>query len=489
MSKVKPQHYNSKTYYIGTIASIIAMFLAPALLKPWAPEITQEGVSVVCIFIGCIIGFLTNHDLILSSMLAMGSLVIYGIYTPSGVISAFMGMSIIWQVITLFALCYVIVRDGTGETIARYLLTRKITQKAPAVMVLILLLAIGLASAFMGVWGALIVFLPLLEGIYEEAHMDSKSDLARLLSLGAYIVMCVSPGALGRMQGGNLALNQYFLDAVGKDVMGLDFVVTAFALVVVFVIVFTLALKFIFKCDLSVFSKVDLRSTIGEDNSKLSRRQAYPLIAFLVIAIYSFTSTYWPDAGFIGGLKSLGTVLFTTIVLAVLTLVRVDGEQIFEPGTAFKEGVNWPIVMAIASMATIGGQLVSDDFGVKAWLSRVLGGIMGSSNGIVLLILATILTTCLTNFFSNTATGYVMAALCAAISEPIVAAGFNITAVAVAITMSSQVAYLTYASSGQAAILLSRDNMDDKFIWTKGLVVLVLWIVVTIAVCSICALV
>ncbi|MDO4337256.1 MAG: SLC13 family permease [Eubacteriales bacterium] len=487
MNKTKPKHYNSKTYYIGTIAMLLALYLLPAIISPQDSVITQNGVSIVCIFIGCIIGFLTNRDLILTAMCSMGALVLYGIYTPNEVISEFMGMSIIWQVIVLCALCYVIVRDGTGETIARFLLTRKITQKAPILMLIILLAAISVASAFMGVWGALMVFLPLLEGIYDEAGVDHNSNIAKLLSLGAYIVMCTAPIATGSMQAVNLSINQYFVDAAGTNVLGLDFVITAWALLLVFCIVYPLAMQYLFKCDINIFKKIDLRDTLGNENTKLTRRQLYPLIAFLVIAVYSFTASFWPEIGILTGLKELGPVLFITLTLAILTLVRVDGEQIFEPAQAFKEGVNWPIVMAIASMACIGGQLVNDEFGVKAWLSNILGRILGNSNGFVLLVLATILTVVLTNFFSNTATGYVIAALCAAVASPIVATGFNITAVAVAVTMSSQVAFLTFASSGQAAILLNRDNMDNKFIWTKGICVLGIWIIVTVAVCSILA--
>ena len=59
-------------------------------------------------------------------------------------------------------------------------------------------------------------------------------------------------------------------------------------------------------------------------------------------------------------------------------------------------------------------------------------------------------------------------------------AGYDITILAVAISLSSMVAYLTYASSGQAAILLSRKNMDNKFIWTYGIAAMLLYAAVVI---------
>lgn len=48
------------------------------------------------------------------------------------------------------------------------------------------------------------------------------------------------------------------------------------------------------------------------------------------------------------------------------------------------------------------------------------------------------------------------------------------------------VAYLTYASSGQAAILLSQKNMDNKFIWTYGIAAMLLYAAVVILVSAVC---
>ena len=92
----------------------------------------------------------------------------------------------------------------------------------------------------------------------------------------------------------------------------------------------------------------------------------------------------------------------------------------------------------------------------------------------------------LTNFFSNTATLLVVSSLVSALSGPLVDAGYDITILAVAISLSSMVAYLTYASSGQAAILLSQKNMDNKFIWTYGIAAMLLYAAVVILVSAVC---
>ena len=149
-TNASPKH-SSWVYYLGTLAMLASMLLLPHLIPSWAEGITPAGVSIACVFVGAIIGILTTNDLILCALFAMGGLVINGIQTPAQVISSFMGASYVWQIVVLYALCYVIIRDNTGEVIARFLLTRRFTQKYPMVMVMMLLFAFGLAAAFMGV--------------------------------------------------------------------------------------------------------------------------------------------------------------------------------------------------------------------------------------------------------------------------------------------------------------------------------------------------
>jgi len=229
---------------------------------------------------------------------------------------------------------FALFEDGTltadpGEVIARFLLTRRFTQKYPMVMVMMLLFAFGLAAAFMGVFGALIVGFTLLDGIYAEAGIEPKSKLARLLCLGAFITMCIGPMTIGSMAALNLAAGQFFLAAAGVQVVTFRFVAEAFAILIAFCAVFALALRFLFRCDIRALGRVDLAQALADKPLRLTRRQWIPLAAFLIIALHSFTSPYWPEMPVLSALKEMDTVLFTSVALAVLALIRVDGEQIF----------------------------------------------------------------------------------------------------------------------------------------------------------------
>lgn len=482
MMKEQKKAYNRPTYFIGVAAMLVIMFIGPYVVPAWSPEITKTGVAVTCVFVGAIVGILTTNDLIMCGLFSMGGLVVNGILNSGEVVASFMGASYVWQIIVLYALCYVIVRDKTGEAIAHFLLTRKFTQKYPIVMLMVLLFALGLASAFMGVFGALIVGFTLVDGIFTSAGVDKKTRFARLIYLGTFVMICVGPMTIGSMAALNLAAGQFFLSITGVQVITFKFVVEAFTIMIAFCVVYPICVKFLFRCDIHQLSKVEMAATLGGGRQKLTVRQWIPLLAFLLIAIQSFTYQYWPDLPVISNIKGMDTVIFTSVILAILALIRVDGEQIFNPVEAFSKGVNWPIVMAVASMACIGTQMVSDDYGVKAWLTGILGNLFSSSNPVLFIVITVVITLIITNIFSNTATLLVISALVATLCGPLAEAGHDITILAVIICMTSQVAYLTYASSGQAAILLNRDNMDNKTVWTYGLCAMGIYAVITIVV-------
>lgn len=468
----------SKQYYIGTAVMFLFSFILPNFVSPWSEGVTDAGVSVVLIFVGTIIGLIATNDCILAALFSMCALVYNEIFEPAGVISAFIGNPMVWQVMTLFALSYVIVRDGTGETIARFILTRKSFQKRPLLIIAVLMITLAAAAVFVGVFGALIICFVLLKSICKEAEIDPSSQFGRLLYLGCFTSACVGVNIMGKMNALHWATAQFFIDGTGVDIPAYAFSLYSLVLLLVFICVYIISMKFVFKCDMKKLSGVDLIEVLGTENTELSRKQLIPLLAFLLIALYTFFGSFIPDGiPIISDIKGMENIVFGCSVMAVLALVRVDGERIFDLGEAFAKGINWPICLAIGSLATLGGQLLADDYGIKGWLVSVLGSTITSSSPLILLAIAIAVTTILTNFFSNTATMYIMSALVASLCVPLLDTGINIAVFPVAISTSAQMAYLTFASSGQATLLLSEENITNKFIWSSGVLVLVLWMI------------
>ena len=63
-------------------------------------------------------------------------------------------------------------------------------------------------------------------------------------------------------------------------------------------------------------------------------------------------------------------------------------------------------------------------------------------------------------------------------------AGINITVIGTAIAFTSMFAYLTYAAAGPAPLLLGKEGIESKFVWSKGVLALVIYAVAATVVFS-----
>lgn len=475
----------SRSYWIGLAATLLFVIVLPNVVQPWAPTITPAGVTVAMIFLGTIIALLTTNDPILSALISMCALVFHGVYAPNDLISAVLGNHMVWQLMTLYVLSYVIIRDGTGETLARFLLTRKWVQGRPLLIVAVLMSTLAIASIFLGVFGALILGFLLLKSICDAIGLDTSSDFARLLYLGCFITINIGANLMGKMNALHWANAQFFIDGLGIDIPSYSFSLYSLLLSLAFIFVYILSMKFVFKCDMSKFTdQVDLSAILGTENTKLTRRQIIPLLCFLALALYTFFGGMIPDVPFLSEFKRMGYIIFGTLILVVLALVHVDGAPLLDLNEGFSKGINWSICLVVGALVVLGGQLLADDCGIKAWLIQTLGQTLTTTSPLLILAIAIVFTTFLTNIFSNTATMYIMSALIAAICAPLVGSGYELAVLPVAISNSAQMAYMTIAASGQAVLLFNQENISKKFIWTKGAAVLLIWCITCFAVCA-----
>ena len=100
------------------------------------------------------------------------------------------------------------------------------------------------------------------------------------------------------------------------------------------------------------------------------------------------------------------------------------------------------------------------------------------------------LTCIITNFFSNTAIGLIMTSISAPfVIRYIADLGINGSVVTAAIATAAMMAYLTMAASGTAPLLHTQEaiEQDPKFIWTEGVGLLFIFIVLGSVVFSVMA--
>ncbi|MBO5994290.1 MAG: anion permease, partial [Firmicutes bacterium] len=177
------------------------------------------------------------------------------------------------------------------------------------------------------------------------------------------------------------------------------------------------------------------------------------------------------------------------LVIVILSIVKVDGQPLMNAAKHFKEGAIWGFITTVGIFSMIGGALSNDNLGFKTWLTDILQPIFSNMSWPVYVLLLVVVCGVVTNFFSNMATGVIVSSLTAPFTIAFAQGGINISVIATAIAFTSMFAYITYAAAGPAPILLGKEGITPKFIWTKGLAMLPVYIVVATVLFSLLGLV
>ena len=189
------------------------------------------------------------------------------------------------------------------------------------------------------------------------------------------------------------------------------------------------------------------------------------------------------DSGY-GSFASITQAGWFLLVIVVLCIVKIDGKPLMNANKHFKEGSMWGMITAVGIFSMLGGALASNDLGINQWLTEVLGPMFSDMSWPVFVLLIVVVCTVVTNFFSNMATGVIVSSLTAPFAAQYADAGINITVIGTAIAFSSMFAYLTYAAAGPAPLLLGKEGIESKFVWSKGVLALVIYAVAATVVFS-----
>ena len=473
----------STKYYIGSAIAILIMFFFGKIVPTWG-AVTEVGVGVIGVFLGVIVAIFVTGDTLWPSVVAMAALTIHG-YFPSfnNAIGSVFGIPGVYGFFLVTAIINCMNDAGTGEAIASILLTRKVFQKKPLLLSYCFLVTFSIATNFMNTIGTLMLGFPILDSLLRAANVKPNEKYARFMNLGLF--MAIMLGFTYRsvvMPDINFRF-EYFTTALeGTDVTLNYGLYTIFLILTgfLFFALYVLAMKYIFKCDFGGLANLDF-TEMPEivSKAKLDKYQVTFIIAFVLFAVSGLAPKSWTVIKAIGQYGMLGLLC---VLLFFLKRKDKDGNlvMLFDFGRYLKS-VPWSIALSLGIFSAIGSALGSDACGVKQWLVDTLGVAL-QNGGSASLALICILGTCiLTQVFNNSATMTIFSALVAPLVVPFAVNGTLDPALLLAtIVIGAQSGCLTMAASATAPILHSREGINNKFMFTGGVFMELLFILVLI---------
>lgn len=469
-------------YPMWVILALFMMFIFGNIVPAWS-VITPLGVKILGVFIGTLLMTIFTNQTFWPSILAIFALVFHGYLTSGEALSGWLGSNNIAQFIFIMALCGALSDSGAPVVIAKRMIGSKLAAGRPLVFIYVYFLAIVLASMLLSPAATVILALSLWDGIRDAVGYDKHDPFCKLMALGSYLAVLGS--YVLPFKGIHLATISILstsMEGFGIEFDNAAYFISSLAVVLAFLLVYTLFIKYVFRCNLKPLQEFKASSMEGMDEGslKLNKRQIILLSALVVGVLYIVSLMFLPETlPWFEVYNGLSATWIWIAIVAVLTMFKMDGEPFLVGQKIMSNHILWNIVALMGAFSFLGGAISSDDLGIKAWIGVVLEPLLGGASWPVMMFVVVAISAIVTNFMNGMPVSFAMST----ITMPFACAlalqqGLNVTVIGAAILMSGQVAFQTYGSIVYAALLLNREEIDRKFIWTRGTITVGIYIVV-----------
>lgn len=476
-------------YWVWVAIGLFLMFLFGRVCPTWG-GIDPMGVNMIGIFIGLLLLITATGELIWPSLTAVIACVVCGYASGADMIARFIGNTTIMQVIAILVICAALRDSGAGAVIAKKVITAKFVQGRPLVFTMFFLLAFLYADICLDAFGGILFSFTVFESVRVQLGYEKNDRYVQAMTVGLYLCGMIG-SALIPFTPMTLAITGAFNAAIEPSGYAFNpavYIIGAIIVGTVFMVVYSLLIKFVFRCDLSRLK--DLKSenieALKDTSTKFNAIQIIYILAFFIGIAYSFVLHFISaDSEVYAALSPITQALWFILVIVVLCIVKVNGKPLMDAKKYFKEGVNWGILFAIGIFMVIGGALSSPDLGIRGWLTDLLAPLFSNAPFPVFMFLIILLCAVVTNFFSNMATGIIVSSITMPFTVVFASQGIDPSIIACAIAYTSMFAFLTMAAAGPAPLLLGREGIEQKFIWTRGLVTLGVYVIIATVLFSI----
>ena len=465
---------------IGTLIVFLFGYICPKFGGMGDMGMKMLGVVIGVIFMTCVGCPITQ-----SSLIALLAFPIHGYMDVSTLLTKWTGTTTTFQLVFAGALLLGLRQTGAMNVIAKKMLGMKITKGRPGVLMFIIMTTGYVVSTCMGGAPFFLLFYGLIDSMCEVAGYDVDSKFKKYALLGVYV------GAYGGFLfyfRGAMAVTVSFFDAAlapfGLTFNGPLYMLYEICTFIPFNVIFVLALKFIFRVDMSKLAHVDVTKVeqfakVPDHFDKKMKIMFWSVLICIAYAILTaFAKKTWPGYAVWG---SLTVTMIWVIPLVLFSLINVDGEPIINLNKILSESSLWMMISLVGIMVLLGTVCTdqAENMGIRGAISSLFGPIFGNMSIPLLLFIVTAFATLVTQVVN----GQVLTLGITPIIAPIVCEHIklgevgNPTIVLATLSAAAQVAYLFPSGSVNAAYILSRKEINSKFLFTSGLAVLCIYII------------
>ena len=399
LSALVPEAKSKNTkYYIHSAISIAIMAIFHFLPAPY--PLTSGGMIVTGALLGAIYGWY-HGNMFWSSILALMAIGISDVSTVSRVLAPTFSHTNVIFLIFFFTFVGYLNSIGFAQTLARKIVSSKLTKGRPWTLSLFLMIAAVLPASIMSVGAIAVVSLTLLHSICDELGIEKNSKWAvhMAVAIAACIPMAftlwpfmVSPMTITGMWSG-----------LGADVSlpFVQYVLFQFGVKIPVMLGMWAVLRFVFKPDVSKLYAYEPPA----EKPKFDEKQMFALKLFILLIFLLLAPTIFPDGTAVHTFfAQFGFHAAMAIVLMCGTLLRdKEGKARVDLPEAAKQGLGplFPLVVMIGTIFTISDLLGDPALGFHAFITHYLGPVLDVGNVLLFTVIILCITWVISLFLSS----------------------------------------------------------------------------------------
>ncbi len=450
-------------YIIKLAISFFFMFLFGKIFPPFG-TVTQMGMEVIGIFISIVL-LCSWFDTAWVALMVLPALTLCGYTTASEFIGKMLGNTNIFQMIILLGLSYGLRVSGIGEVIAKWIITRKVLKGRPVLFLIAFYLAIYVSAIFLQ-YGAFFLGWEILYEILGLCGYKKKEKTSSILVIGVFSAAFLGYAALP-MSGLIITMvatfNSLFAES-GIEITTASYAAISLPVGLLMMPIQALGVKYIFRADLTGLRELDITQLgIKDEDLKVTKKQIIMVAAFFLAVFYAVLLSFLDKESGLGAwMNRLSQFGWFAIIIAAISIIRVDGKPVFETSKSLSQGVFWGPLLCTGAFVILGGALTSDVCGIKAGVEALLTPIFGDMSWVMFMLVAVAATVIVTNFLSNLAVGVVVLSLIAPFAVSYIPAGINPMVLGVAVIVSAMQGELTMSAGAYAPLLVCNDWINGQ---------------------------
>lgn len=381
-------------FYLN-LAVVLLLLFAFGHMPPFA-GLNEMSMRIIGVFAGIIYGWITL-DIGWPSILGLVALCLTGYLPANDLLAQAFGSQTIVMILALLFLAAFVQQVELTEVIVDFLLSRKMTMGRPFLFLFNFLFAGFLAAVLSQCLAVLVIFLEIFREIVRKTGIRPYSSAVPTFMVGMAFAIVIGDISLPFKGCAILGIGAY--EAVTGQTMDLvAFSIFMFPLCVATIAFYVFACKYIFRVDLSVLREYRHEKLQGAHISKVKKVSLIAIIVSLSLLLLpgiipqgNALADFFAQTG-LGGLS--------LAILAVLMIVKVDGEPLFDMNKVARF-FPWKVYFVLVVLLPVAAALSSDAVGIKPLLSSFASAVLSGLPSYLVLLAVVLFPAILTQFANN----------------------------------------------------------------------------------------